>query len=102
MINVREIKVQAIQKMKNSACFCNSWLDHWQTYGTSLNYGCSNISCKNNADMGIHVQKIEHPDEGWYILPVCSHCSSNSVDFTVSEDVCFVPANIRLTCGSRK
>lgn len=89
--------VKNLKGTASKSCNCRSWLDHWKRFSGSFLFGCSNIHCSNNPEVGAHVKKINDPRH--YIIPLCKSCNGLSEEFTVGFNVTFTPENIQKTCG---
>ncbi len=64
------------------------WLERWIQYkGIGHVPSCSNLKCRNNAEHGGHVKKVNSEDNRWYIVPLCAKCNeTKDLEFDVRAD----------------
>ena len=92
------MKAKNIKGTSDNTCNCDSWLDHWKSFGGgSLPAYCSSIGCSGKPEAGAHVQK--ESDNNWYIIPLCNSCNKLSDSLDVSDATIFVSANTSETCA---
>lgn len=74
-----------------------TWENYWEKETHKKFADCSCKDCKNKAEVGAHVKKVNaYPgmfinDNHWYIIPLCRacNCKSSKDEFEVrSSDLC--------------
>lgn len=86
-------------------CKCGSWKDHWEKYSKKKATECSVDKCTDTDIVGAHVTRPNAKKEEYkthpYIVPMCKeHNGKHGEEFTSKENVTFVWANVKETCGS--
>jgi len=95
-------KVKNINGTSDNTCKCGSWLNHWEKFSGQKTGLCPEISCKNSASIGAHVQKADSPDEKWYIIPLCpSHNALRNQTISIMDSTTLVSANTSETCNKK-
>lgn len=92
------LEVKNLKGLANTACHCNSWLDHWKNYSNSFLIGCAATGCYNDAEVGGHVVFINRQDKNHYIIPICKSCSNLRETYRVRMVTTFVSADMLKTC----
>jgi hypothetical protein len=83
----------------NPHCPCGSWLNHWKKYAGANNPACAEVSCREEAEVGAHVQKIGD-DHSWYIVPLCKkHNGLHGQELDIMDNVQLVSVTARNKCG---
>lgn len=72
----------------------DSWKSWWEKKKGRNFSKCSCKGCRENAQVGAHVQKAASADKKWYIVPLCNSCnvSKKNIEFDVKKDE-IVPVN---------
>jgi len=92
------IDVKNVEGTSDNTCKCDSWLDHWKTFGGgSIPTYCAEATCRKSPTVGAHVQKAG--DKSWYIIPLCATHNVKSDTLSVMNDTKFVSATVSATCG---
>lgn len=92
-------KVKNINGTSNNTCKCGSWLKHWEKFSGQTAGLCSEVSCRNSASLGAHVQKSDSSDNKWYIIPLCSsHNAMKYQEISIMDSTILVSANKSETC----
>jgi hypothetical protein len=83
----------------NPKCPCGTWLKHWEKY-TGIEFpACAEASCRENAEVGAHVQKLGS-DRSWYIIPLCkAHNGLHGQELEILDIFQPVPVTSRNKCG---
>lgn len=94
------VKVKNINGTTEHDCSCGSWLKHWSKFAWQDVPGtCPEITCFNPPEVGAHVQKDDHEDRRWYIVPLCIEHNGKTGQALILKDTTLVPANVQGTCG---
>jgi hypothetical protein len=95
--------VRNINGTSQSTCKCGSWLNHWKNFsGQPLSGYCSETFCRNEPEVGAHVQKDDPTDNSWYIIPLCkTHNGKTGESLVIWNSVELVPADVSKTCEKK-
>jgi hypothetical protein len=84
----------------NPYCPCGNWLKHWVKYTGVSKPACAEVSCREEAEVGAHVQKIG-TDHSWYIIPFCKrHNNLRGQELEILDIFPLIPVTARDKCGS--
>lgn len=94
------MKVRNVNGTSQNTCDCGSWLKHWETVvGRQAPKYCSELKCRQTAEVGAHVQKDDSDDQGWYIIPLCKTHNQAGGSIEIGNSVVLVSANVSNTCA---
>ena len=81
-------------------CNCPSWLQHWKNYtNVSTEVRCSNVSCRNIAEVGAHINLTADKNSIPYIIPLCRACNLLKQPFTKLRNIRLAPAKKSGICN---
>lgn len=89
---------------KRPTCKCGSWMAHWENFSKKKATRCSVDGCNELAIHGAHVTrpmaKTPEYKTHSYIVPMCAaHNGKHGDTFNSKNNVTFVWANAKETCG---
>ena len=81
-------------------CNCGDWYTHWRKFSGQIANRCVVIGCNSIDLVGGHVQRENHHDSSWYVIPICRACNGRRGQSLNIFDKCkLVSANVSNTCG---
>lgn len=102
--HVSPLIVKNLNGTSSNRCKCNSWIEHWEMFSSSVRKECSVLDCHQTKDLvGAHVQISG--EDNWIIIPMCkAHNAIEDKSLECAKSIAapegiYASANVNETCG---